>query len=442
MRVPKRWTLQLLLLLSVSTIRNSTDCMSVPAATRTRAQPHHAKLAFLFIVRQGVPLEVVWNDFFAEAPLDEFRIYVHSNTRGFLLNATTTTSPLFYGRTIRPIDNVRSGSMSLVHAELRLLDEALEDIDNDWFIFVSDKCMPIFDFRTFQNYLQFSTGSYLEAYKVSGFEGRYQADFNRTIIPEASWSKGTQWAALTRSDATLIAHDNLVVPEMDRIHSLGRNYAISRFYAMDEHYKQVILANNNVTWNHRSVTFMKWSNQGHPYIYGLPEDAQISQAHDDWYGLLTQGVRNVTAMLLELQSLECHDTHAIRNCHLLARKFTPTAAELMFALVLARNVFDANKTAAVPGFFATENLDCNRFQDLVKASAMHPGECGRMCTTDSRCGGFAFITGNRYPSENCYPKIFAALTQAASLLTPGCVSLPGSTWYSRAQLEDFGKPLL
>ncbi|KAJ9683398.1 hypothetical protein PVL29_019120 [Vitis rotundifolia] len=55
------------------------------------------KIAFLFIARNRLPLDVVWDGFFREEKENKFSIFVHSRP-GFLLNKATTRSVYFLNR--------------------------------------------------------------------------------------------------------------------------------------------------------------------------------------------------------------------------------------------------------------------------------------------------------------------------------------------------------
>jgi hypothetical protein len=57
-------------------------------------------------------------------------------------------------------------------AERRLLANALLDISNEWFILVSESCIPIFDFDTTYQHFHNSSQSFLMAFDDPGPYGR------------------------------------------------------------------------------------------------------------------------------------------------------------------------------------------------------------------------------------------------------------------------------
>ncbi|KAL0439723.1 UNVERIFIED_CONTAM: Glycosyltransferase BC10 [Sesamum latifolium] len=96
------------------------------------------KIAFLFIARNRIPLDMVWDAFFRGDDEDRFSVYVHSRP-GFLLTATTTRSTYFLNRQINDSVQVDWGEASMIQAERILLQNALMDHLNERFLFLSDR---------------------------------------------------------------------------------------------------------------------------------------------------------------------------------------------------------------------------------------------------------------------------------------------------------------
>ncbi|KAH0469245.1 hypothetical protein IEQ34_002477 [Dendrobium chrysotoxum] len=103
------------------------------------SQPHQKpKIAFLFIARNRLPLDVIWDAFFKEQEEGKFSIYVHSRP-GFLFNQAKTKSRYFYGRQVNNSIQVDWGEASMILAERILLQNALKDATNERFLFLSDR---------------------------------------------------------------------------------------------------------------------------------------------------------------------------------------------------------------------------------------------------------------------------------------------------------------
>lgn len=61
--------------------------------------PGNARVAFLFIARNRLPLDLVWDAFFRADNEGRFSIFVHSRP-GFVLTRATTRSRFFYNRQV------------------------------------------------------------------------------------------------------------------------------------------------------------------------------------------------------------------------------------------------------------------------------------------------------------------------------------------------------
>lgn len=94
------------------------------------------KIAFLFIARNRLPLDMVWDAFF-KGEENRFSVYVHSRP-GFLLNKGTTRSAYFLNRQVNDSIQVDWGEATMIEAERILLRHALTDPYNERFVFVSD----------------------------------------------------------------------------------------------------------------------------------------------------------------------------------------------------------------------------------------------------------------------------------------------------------------
>ncbi|KAE8684296.1 40S ribosomal protein S30-like [Hibiscus syriacus] len=95
------------------------------------------KIAFMFLTKGPLLMAPLWDRFF-KGHEGLYSIYIHalpSYTGGYL------PSSVFYRRQI-PSQIVEWGKMSMCEAERRLLANALLDISNEWFILLSESCIP------------------------------------------------------------------------------------------------------------------------------------------------------------------------------------------------------------------------------------------------------------------------------------------------------------
>ncbi|EOY02479.1 Core-2/I-branching beta-1,6-N-acetylglucosaminyltransferase family protein isoform 5 [Theobroma cacao] len=166
------------------------------------------KIAFLFIARNRLPLDMVWDAFF-KGEDNRFSIYVHSRP-GFLFNKATTRSSYFLNRQVNDSIQVDWGEASMIEAERILLRHALTDPFNERFVFVSDSCIPLYNFSYMYDYIMSTSTSFVDSFADTK-EGRYNPKMN-PIIPVYNWRKGSQWVVLTRKHAEVVINDTTVFP--------------------------------------------------------------------------------------------------------------------------------------------------------------------------------------------------------------------------------------
>lgn len=272
------------------------------------------KIAFLFIARNRLPLDVVWDAFFKEQEEVKFSIYVHSRP-GFLFNQATTKSRYFYGRQVNNSIQVDWGEASMIMAERILLHNALKDATNERFAFLSDSF-------------------------ADTKEGRYNPKMH-LVIPMHNWRKGSQWAVLIRKHAEIIVNDSTVFPEFQK-HCRRRSLPefwrdrpltvdVSKEHNCipDEHYVQTLLAQHGLEdeITRRSLTHTVWDMSSskdherrgwHPLTYRL-SDATFK---------LVKTIQRIDNIYFETEYRRewCSSKGRPSPCFLFSRKFTRAAA--------------------------------------------------------------------------------------------------------------------
>ncbi|GJN39029.1 hypothetical protein PR202_gb28122 [Eleusine coracana subsp. coracana] len=85
------------------------------------------------------------------------------------------------------------GLISMVDAEKRLLANALEDVDNQIFVLLSDSCVPLHSFDYVYNYLMGTNVSFIDCFKDPGphGSGRYSVEMFPEI-DQRDFRKGAQ----------------------------------------------------------------------------------------------------------------------------------------------------------------------------------------------------------------------------------------------------------
>ncbi|XP_068637681.1 glycosyltransferase BC10-like [Aristolochia californica] len=295
------------------------------------------KIAFLFIARNRIMLDVVWDAFF-QGHEDQFSIYVHSRP-GFLLTKATTRSAYFYDRQLNDSIQVDWGEASMLEAERILLKAALNDPLNERFAFVSDSCIPLYNFRYTYNYIMSTSTSFLDSFADTK-EGRYNPKMH-PIIPVQNWRKGSQWAVLIRKHAAVIVEDETVyqmfqrhcrrrsLPEFWRDKAFAVDPSKEHNCIPDEHYVQTLLAQKGLEGEitRRSLTHTSWDLSSskdrerrgwHPATYKLSDATPI----------LIQNIKGIDNIYYETEYRRewCSSKGRSSSCFLFARKFTRPAA--------------------------------------------------------------------------------------------------------------------
>ncbi|XP_022845581.1 uncharacterized protein LOC111368531 [Olea europaea var. sylvestris] len=262
------------------------------------------KIAFMFLTKGPLPLAPLWERFF-KGHKGLYSIYIHSLPS---YQADFPLSSVFYGRQI-PSQVSEWGKMSMCDAERRLLANALLDIHNEWFVLLSESCIPLFNFTTVYHHISKSKYSFIGALDEPGKDGRGR--YNYSMLPEVNitqWRKGSQWFEINRKLALYIVEDAKFYPKFSE-------FCKPECY-VDEHYFPTLLTIRaaNLLAN-RTITWTDWSRGGaHPATFGQSDITE-----------------EFMKRILEGQSCVYND-NSYSICYLFARKFAPSALDRLFSL--------------------------------------------------------------------------------------------------------------
>ncbi|PHT26367.1 hypothetical protein CQW23_34021, partial [Capsicum baccatum] len=243
--------------------------------------------------RNRLPLDIVWDAFFQGDEENKFSILVHSRP-GFLFNKVTTRSVYFLDRQVNDSIQVDWGEASMIQAERILLQHALMDPLNERFVFLSDSCIPLYNFSYTYDYIMSTPNSFVDSFADTK-EGRYNPKMD-PIIPVQSWRKDTS-----------------------KIHNC----------IPDEHYVQTLLAHEGLEGEitRRTLTHTAWlilsskerERKGwHPVTYKLAAATPM----------LIQSIKDIDNIYYETEYRRewCTSKEKPAPCFLFARKFTRPAA--------------------------------------------------------------------------------------------------------------------
>lgn len=197
--------------------------------------------------------------------------------------------------------------MSMCDSERRLLANAMLDLSNEYFILLSESCIPLQNFTTVYGYLSQSQHSFMGSYDEPGPDGRGRYNQNMApLITLSDWRKGPQWFEVNRELAVTIVQDKDYYPKF-------RDFCKPYACYVDEHYFQTMLSiiTPHLLAN-RSLTFVDWSRGGaHPATFGKSD-------------IKEELFRKI------LQEKTCfYNGQPSSHCFLFARKFSPDTIDAL-----------------------------------------------------------------------------------------------------------------
>jgi hypothetical protein len=232
---------------------------------------NHKKIAFLFLVRKNHHSPKVWEYYFNNIDKQRYSIYCHSKLipdqeflkQSLIPNRIPTTW----------------ADISLVRATLLLLQNALRDIHNTFFILVSESCIPVQSFNSLYSFL-IKTNKSLISYQNCPLTklNRYQTLHLRMkgSIPFHHFKNQHQWMCLTRE----------VVKKLITIDDTSL-YKYMR--PADEHYfiNTILLYQGNKNIKNYKITFCKWGNSlFHPQKYIIINKQLLQQLKNQGFFFL------------------------------------------------------------------------------------------------------------------------------------------------------------
>ncbi|KAG0580928.1 hypothetical protein KC19_4G211200 [Ceratodon purpureus] len=276
--------------------------------------PHVGKVAYMFMTRGPLPFAPLWERYF-RGHEQLYSIYIHAHPA--YVPTLAPTSP-FFGRFI-PSKLVQWGKLSVYRAERRLLGNALLDERNEWFLLLSESCVPIFSFPDTYTYLNNSQGiSFIESYKDSSragqgrlYRGRYKD--MAPEITEKNFRKGSQWFQINRDLALLTAANSVEYTKFEQYFC-----KIHPVCYIDEHFLPTFAwIKRSQAIAFRTLTYYEFRGKSpHPKLFGKADiDAKLI--------LDFRGAGGHTCT---------YNGQPTSQCYMFVRKFDPDALDALLDL--------------------------------------------------------------------------------------------------------------
>lgn len=214
------------------------------------------QIAFLFLTISDHHQADVWRAFLAKAPPGTYRIYSHAKRT---LDASAWLAPYRIAERVM----TKWAHISLVVATVALLQAALQDPTNTYFILCSESCIPIAPFAHLHEFLcerapaQMSFFCYNPDYhKTKDCEQRYARFGAKEWISEHRFRKADQWWILHRAAAAAC------VRERDRL------WRFDRVFAADEHFFINVVDRLGLPFQNRWSTYADYEvDRSHPVLF-------------------------------------------------------------------------------------------------------------------------------------------------------------------------------
>ena len=155
------------------------------------------KIAFCFLIYDSINLEEIWNLFFRNVNENKYNIYIHYKNN----------KPLKYFEKYKLNNCIPTewGGLSIVHAQNLMLKEAMNDEDNEHFIFISNSCVPLKNFHHVYNSLN-KEYSYFNICKPAVCFPKCAPTLN--MIKHEFIQKSHQWCILNRKHANIMVNNH------------------------------------------------------------------------------------------------------------------------------------------------------------------------------------------------------------------------------------------
>lgn len=208
------------------------------------------KLAFIFLTSTYVWHETYWRDFF-KGHEDNYSIYVHAQ-HGMPEHTWFKQYTVPY--------TVESTWARTMVMQIAMLKEALQDPENEFFIYCSYNTLPLQSFDFIYNELT-KTGQSMFWYDKNPHLNPNDPYHNSRVIapiPEEHQYKNAQWIILTREHAQMMVDDTGIIT------------LVTHYPSDQEHYPATFLSLHNELHNviRKDATLVVWHlSKRPPYIF-------------------------------------------------------------------------------------------------------------------------------------------------------------------------------
>jgi hypothetical protein len=189
------------------------------------------KIALCFLTYDNLSQPDLWSKFIEP----RFNFYIH--------NKNDITGE-FNKYIIKNKINTKWGDLSLVKATLLLFKEAYDTEENQYFVLLSDKCIPLYKpDELYDKIVEIDNSVYMNS---NSEQNRYNSLHDKTFFDEDNFTKQSQWMILNRDTINFFI-------ENDYTHIFGENSIVP-----DEHYFINIMNKFQISYKNKKMTYTNW----------------------------------------------------------------------------------------------------------------------------------------------------------------------------------------
>jgi hypothetical protein len=219
------------------------------------------KIAFCFLLTYSFPMEKVWKRFFKDC--ENYFIIIHSKP-------SLVLQTKFFNKNSYIIDPIETkwGHISLVLAQNKMLNYAVNVLDADFCCILSGNCIPVKTFDYIYNNL--------DKYPISRL---YISDVYHPVLKK----KQSQWCVLSLEHIQIILkYEKEYINVFNNLNFRNVNV----FGAPDEYFYITLLLRQNITnINTEGSTYCKWYliHSGHPKEFDVISNKDIREMKTSHY---------------------------------------------------------------------------------------------------------------------------------------------------------------
>lgn len=207
-----------------------------------------SKIALCFLTYGNVSQPKLWSNII-NSNTSILNIYIH-NKHEFIDDEFNLHKYCINNRVA-----TKWGNNSLINATLKLFETSFNNINNKFFILLSDKCVPLYSFKHIYAEIFKSKLSLINECNHKSIY-RYNNVKNKEFIKPGDFYKQGQWMCLSRSDVSFFLNNSF-------LHLFKKN-----FFALDEHYWICILNKHKRPYIKKNITYTNWeAKKSSPKLY-------------------------------------------------------------------------------------------------------------------------------------------------------------------------------